>query len=159
MMKQIFAVLILMMSATVWAGDFEDGMAAYDKGDYESALSLFHTAAAKGSTDAQIMLGVMYENGRGVPQSDAEALRWLRLAAEQNDALAQYMLGMMHKNGKGVPQDYAKAHMWWNLASAQGNILPRDLRDQLAKEMTPEQIAEAQKLARECLARNYKNCD
>ncbi len=55
----------------------------------------------------------------------------------------------MYSAGDGVPQDYVKAHLWFNLAAAQGNEDARELRDLWAKKMTPEQIAEAQRLARE----------
>ncbi len=77
-----------------------------------------------------------------------------RKAAEQGHDKAQSNLGLMYQNGRGVPQDYAKAHMWLNLATSK---LPpgeeRDTavknRDIVAKRMTPAQISEAQKLARE----------
>ena len=55
----------------------------------------------------------------------------------------------MYDNGRGVLQDYVRAHMWYNLAAAQGNKPATKNRDLLAKRMTPAQIAEAQKLARE----------
>jgi hypothetical protein len=51
-------------------------------------------------------------NGRGVPQNNAEALKWLRLAAAQGDAEAQNNLGSMYGSGRGVPQDYAEALKW-----------------------------------------------
>ena len=60
-------------------------------------------AAEQGDADAQSTLGFMYENGRGVPQDDAEAVRWYRLAAEQGNSLAQNNLGFMYGNGRGVP--------------------------------------------------------
>ncbi len=59
----------------------------------------------------------MYANGSGVPQDDAEAVRWYRLAADQGVALAQYNLGLMYQFGSGVPQDDVQAHMWFNLAA------------------------------------------
>jgi len=51
--------------------------------------------------------------------------------------------------GRGLPQDWVQAHMWYNLAAAQGLEPANKLRDSLAKKMTPAQIAEAQKMARE----------
>ena len=91
----------------------------------------------------------MYENGQGVPQDKAEAVEWYRLAAEQGDANAQNNLGFMYGNGRGVPQDYVEAHKWYNLAASNGNDLARNNRDIIAGLMTAEQIAEAQRLARE----------
>ena len=96
----------------------------------------------------------MYDNGEGVPQDDAKAVKWYRKAAEQGNADAQFFLGFMYDAGRGVPQDDAQAHMWYNLAASRfppGENLDRavKIRDLLAKMMTPAQIAEAQKLARE----------
>ena len=85
----------------------------------------------------------------GVPQDYAEALKWYRLAADQGHASAQCNLGVMYANGEGVPQDYVRAHMWFNLSAAQGDQDAAKNRDDVAKRMTPAQIAEAQKLARE----------
>jgi TPR repeat protein len=95
----------------------------------------------------------MYANGRGVPQDGAEAVRWFRLAANQGFAGAQFNLGVMYDTGEGVLQDYVEAHMWTNLAVAQSSGEDRDRRvrnrDNIAAKMTAEQIAEAQRRARE----------
>ena len=96
----------------------------------------------------------MYYEGRGVPQDYAEALKWFRLAAAQGDALAQYHLGLMYAKGYGVPQDHIEAHKWFTLAAASSTSKPNrdravEARDKLAARMTPAQLAEAQKLARE----------
>jgi len=64
----------------------------------------------------------------------------------------------MYEEGKGVPQDFVYAHMWWNLAASQGIKEAVETRDRLAKEMTRPQIAEAQKLASECVEKNFKGC-
>jgi len=66
-------------------------------------------AAEQGDADAQLALGVLYVYGEGVPQDDAEAVKWYRLAAEQGNGPAQYNLGVMYYDGEGVPQDYAEA--------------------------------------------------
>ena len=70
---------------------------------------------------AQFNLGVMYYKGLGVPQDDAEAMRWFRRAAEQGHADAQYFLGVMYYLGQGVPQDYAEAVRWFRRAAEQGH--------------------------------------
>ena len=82
-------------------------------------------------------------------QDYTEAVRWYRKAADQGNAFAQNNLGVMYDNGNGVAQDYVQAHMWYNLAAEQGVKLAIENRDSAAEEMTPAQIAEAQKLARE----------
>ena len=76
-------------------------------------------------------------------------MSWFRKAAEQGEARAQTALGVMYEDGHGVPPDYVLAHMWQNLAAAQGNGDAAKLRDYLARFMNPDQIAEAQRLARE----------
>jgi len=117
--------------------------------DYKEAVRLYRLAADQGNAGAQYSLGVMYGQGQGVPQDYKEAVRWYRLAAEQGDALGQHSLGVMYGQGQGVPQDYIQAHMWFNLAGANG--IPEGVRnrDLVASKMTPGQIAEAQRLARE----------
>ncbi len=96
----------------------------------------------------------MYRKGLGVPQDDARAVKWYRKAAEQGDARAQNNLGLMYRNGEGIPKDYAKAHMWLNVAASSfppGKDRDKAVknRDIVAEKMTPAQISEAQKLARE----------
>ena len=84
-------------------------------------IDALRARAEQGDAEAQLTLGFMYENGRGVPQDDAEAVRLYRLAAEQGHAPAQYNLGAMYAEGHGVPQDDVEAVRWWRLAAAQGN--------------------------------------
>jgi TPR repeat protein len=106
-------------------------------------------AAEQGNADAQIRLAIMYEDGRGgLAQDYAEAAKWYRMAAEQGNVDAQATLGFKYEHGQGVPQDYILAHMWLSLAAAKGYPCG-DKCDDLAAKMTPEQIAEAQRLARE----------
>ena len=117
--------------------------------DYAEALLWYCKAANQGHAEAQFSLGVMYERGQGVPLNFAEAVQWYRKAADQGYAQAQYNLGILYAMGGGVAQDYVQAHMWLNLASAQGNDEDRKYREQVAAKMTPAEIAEAQRLARE----------
>src|SRR5207249_10269542 len=102
-------VLSMAIVRTAVAGPFEDAVAAYGRGDFATAIGLFRPLADRGLVSAQFNLGVMYDNGQGVPQNDAEALRWYRLAAEQGHATAQNNVGFMYATGRGVPQDYADA--------------------------------------------------
>ncbi len=158
MLKRILAgvLLSLMLTGAAAAGPFEEGAAAYHRGDYATALRLWRPLAEQGDALAQYNLGLMYDTGQGVPQDDAEAVKWYRLAAEQGDALAQYNLSIMYGKGRGVPEDYVQAHMWFNLAAsrfpssqAENRGKTAHNRDVLASKMTPAQLAEAQKLARE----------
>ena len=121
--------------------------------DYGEALKWLRLAAVQGHVEAQANLGVMYAMGLGVPQDYTEAVKWYRLAAEQGDPGAQHNLGAMYFHGCGVPQNDVRSYMWYNLAAANstGDLqkLAADNRDKVARLMTPAQIAEAQRLARE----------
>jgi TPR repeat protein len=67
-MKKLVTALILIFATAVWAGDFEDGVAASNKGDYKTAISFYKKAAEQGGSAAQYNLGLMYGNGKGVLQ-------------------------------------------------------------------------------------------
>ncbi len=132
---------------------YQRGDAAYQRGDYATAIRELRPLAEQGHANAQIILGLMYDNGRGVPQDYAKALRWWRKAAEQGNAKAQSKLGFMYRNGLGVPQDYVQAHMWYNLVASRsppGMDRDRAVKNRfiIAQKMTPAQISEAHKLAR-----------
>ena len=126
--------------------------------DYKEAVEWYRLAAEQGDKSAQLALGNMYDKGQGVIQDSKEAVKWFRLAAEQGSAFAQGSLGAMYGNGQGVIQDDVMAHMWFNIAASKGNLTAAKNRDIVAKLMTQAQIAKAQQLARECLAKNYKGC-
>ena len=82
-------------------------------------------------------------------RTTAEAVRLYRKAAEQGLVEAQYNLGVMYAEGQGVRQDFVQAHMWFDLAAASGDLSARKNSEIIAAKMTPSQIAEAQRLARE----------
>jgi len=117
--------------------------------DDVQARQWYEKAAAQGQAKAQYNLGTLYLNGGGVPKDYQQALRWFRMAADQGEALAQTKIGIMYDDGQGVPHDFVQAHKWYNLAATNGDKPAAELRDALAKQMTPAQIAEAQQLARE----------
>jgi len=113
-MKSLVLVLVLLAwFVTPSNADFDAGVAAFERGDYATAFREFKPLAEKGET------------------------------------AAQYNLGLMYSQGRGVPQDYVQAHMWFNLAAAQDIKYAADSRDEIANGITPAQIAEAQRLARE----------
>ena len=220
----LLGILLLLATAKfVMAGPFEDGIAAFNKGEHSEAIKLWRQAATRGDREAQAALSDAYFNGHGVPQDYAEAVKWARIAAEQGQPYSQSILGDAYFGGHGVPQDYAKAakwyrmsaehgsvgshvyvrvglaydlgqgvpqdyaeavkwyrmaaergsvsgqvalgfayhlgqgviendifsHMWFNLAAAQGNADAAEARDAIAKNMSREQIATAQKMASE----------
>ena len=114
-----------------------------------SPLEHLTRCAEQGHALAQTLLGLKYARGAGVPEDDAEAVRWYRLAAEQGHAEAQWLLGIVHDHGAGVPEDDVLAYMWFNLAGAQGHVSAQESEDIIESRMTREQIAEAQRLSRE----------
>ena len=84
------------------------------------SVKWYKLAAEAGDAKAQFNLGVMYDEGKGIPQDDAEAVKWYRLAAEAGIAGAQCRLGRMYDFGKGVPQNYTEAMKWYRLAAEAG---------------------------------------
>jgi TPR repeat protein len=132
------------------------GTIYFARGDAATAFRLWLPLAERGNAVAQFGVGVLYGRGDGVPQNYPEALRWLRSAAEQGNSSAQQALGFMYEDGTGVPQDHAQAHMWFNLAARSGDDRLRRAAthnlDRVTARMTSEQIAAAQRLAREWAA-------
>ena len=114
-------------------------------------------AAEAGNAVAQANLGLIYRDGKGVAQDFAESAKWYRRAAEAGDADAQHNLGFMYFSGEGVEQDVRLAYMWFVLAGAQGDEKAIENRDAVAEDMTPEQIAEAEKMAEEMAKKIAEN--
>ena len=104
-MKYIL-LLTALLSSGVFASEFDETMAA----------------AKQGKAYAQFNLGVMYDIGRGIPQNDAEAVKWYKKAAKQGYADAQSYLGVMYDNGRGVPENDAEAVKWHRKAAEQGHV-------------------------------------
>ena len=139
-------IILLGLAGTAVAGQSED----------DASMERLRALAYQGNAVAQFALGLLYNDGSGVPQDYAEALKWYRKAAEQGHADAQAMLGFVYDDGLGVPQDYVQAHKWYNIAASRFSTSEKEkrkrviavlMRDRLATKMTPAQIAEAQKLA------------
>jgi len=144
----VLVLSIVCLPSPAWA-DFETGMDAYNRGDYATVLNELRPLAEQGDAVAQNNLGAVYYNGQGVPQDYVQARQWFEKAVAQGDANAQFNLGVLYYKGQGVLHDYVQAHMWSSLAAANGNKKAVDLRDRLARKMTPAQIDLAQRLAQE----------
>jgi len=116
------------------------------------AIDWYRKAADQYLPEAESELGNCYLDGNGVPKSIPEGVRWTRKAAEQGFAQAQNALGLCYFKGRGVPKDYQAAYKWFSLAAAKGDERADDARINLAsaeRYLTPEQVAEAQRLAHE----------
>lgn len=113
------------------------------------AVKWYRKAADQGDMSGQFLLADMYLDGVGVPQNYVEAARWYQKSADQGDGVAQVALSKMYEEGKGVRKNYARAYMWLNLAASQYPTVYTKYRDDLVNSMTPNQIAEGQKLSLE----------
>ena len=139
--------------------DFHKAKEAAKKGDHATALKFLRPLAEQGDAEAQYILASFYREGTGLLQDFKESVRWYRKAAEQGHLGAQNDFGVMYAKSYGIAKDLVRAHMWYNLSGSKGNEKGSKNRDLLTKEMTPSQISEAQDMAKECLKKNYKNCD
>ena len=135
---------------------YEDGRGVTQ--NHKEAVKWYRKAAEQGYEDAQFNLGLMYSQGKGVLQDYKEAVKWYRKAAEQGFEDAQFNLGVMYMNGQGVLQNNIYAYIWVNIAASSGNAGRVKIRDIIAKKMKSADIFKAQKLARECVKKNYKGC-
>jgi len=106
---------------TAAADPLQDGATAFKRGDFNGALAAWRPLATQGNPTAQNNLGIMYLDGKGVPQNTNEAVRYLSLSAAAGSSLGQNNLGGLYRDGKGVPRDYGKAAQWFSAAAAQGN--------------------------------------
>lgn len=125
--------------------------AAYSRGDYIRAANALSALALRGNPRAQGLLGFMYENGFGVPQSYDAAADLYSRAAVQGDPFAQSRLGLIYDKGHGVPQNVILSYKWLNLAAAHAIKREREyylrLRNAVASKMSSDQIVEGQRLA------------
>jgi clan AA aspartic protease (TIGR02281 family) len=118
----LFAGLpLVMLLGSAVAGPLSDGVNAYGAKDYATAKRILRPLAERGSATAQFYLGLSYERGNSVSESEAEAVSWFRKAAEQGLAASQATLGTRYFIGWGVPQSYAEAMNWSLQAAKQGN--------------------------------------
>jgi len=92
-------------------------------------------------------------------QDYATARRLVTPIAQRGDRNGQRILGFMYMYEAGVPRDYVRAYMWWSLAAASGDSKSGGYRDTVAKALTPEQLAEAKKMASDCKSRKFRGCD
>ena len=124
----ILALLAVLLGIPVAAAQtFGEAGAAYKRGDYATAMEGFRVHAEQGDALAQFVLGSMYAEGKGVPENDVEAVKWVRKAAGQGLAAAQYGLGGMYIEGKGVPENDAEAVKWFRKAAEQGHANAQEI--------------------------------
>jgi TPR repeat protein len=121
-------VLLLAGSGSAIAGAIEDGAAAYQNGDYETAVKLWWQAANQGNADAQLRLAQLYETGKAVAKDDGQAVILYRRAAERDNPNAQVRLGLMYLMGSNsVPHDVALGLEWIDKAASRGSVEAENL--------------------------------
>ena len=140
--------LAMGLALPAWAGDAEDcnHSAALLKTEPVKAVAACSHLAEQGDAVAQFKLGEMYAKGEGLPEDDAEAMKWWRKAADRGNLDAQHNLAVSYFTGDDVPQDYVQAYLWWSLAAAHGDVDAGKDRDNVAGKMTPAQIEQAKAL-------------
>ena len=143
------AALAALLALPAVAQDFDAGLKAYENKDYPTAIKEWRPLAEQGHARAQFILGLLYFDGKGVPQDYEEALKWFQQSADRGYARAQYNLGEMYASGQGVKRDYILAYKWLNLCAAAGTDNCAEHRDWVAKKLKGSQLAAAQRMARE----------
>lgn len=118
--KVFFTFVALVFASSSWSADLATAQAAYDVGDYQTALAEWQALAEEGNADAQFGIGILYGSGYGVSLDDAQAVKWYQLAADQSHPDAQCHLAVMHSNGWGVPQSDQEAFKWFHRAAENG---------------------------------------
>ena len=115
------ALALASLPTSSWAEPLQDGARYFQRADYPRALASWRPLAVQGNPVAQNNLGIMYLDGKGVPQNTSEAVRYLSLSAAAGSSLGQNNLGGLYRDGKGVPRDYGRASQWFAASAGQGN--------------------------------------
>lgn len=117
-------VLALALSAVpaMAADGVLDGKEAAEKGDFVQAVAIWQPLAEAGDKRAETYLGMMYDNGYGVPQDREQAFYWYQRAADRGYAQAQYHVGFMYNHGFGTHRSQSEALKWYRLAADQGDV-------------------------------------
>lgn len=146
--------LLNAVSALAADGDWDRAKNAHERGDYAAEIAIIRPLAEKGYPFAQFNLGVLYDEGKGMPEDNAKAMEWYLKAAEQGFSQAQVNLGIMYEQGEGTPADPVQAYFWYALAESQGDSLaPQGKRD-IAKKMTSVQLEAAERKVKEYQAKH-----
>ena len=124
--------------------DAAKGLDAFERRDFETAFEALEPLAEQADPDAQFMVGFMYFHGRGVDRDYDEGMRLFGAAAEEGHAEAQYHLAIGHAR-PAASQDLVEAHVWATLAGQQGYRAAEQLKEDIAGQMTEDQVREARK--------------
>jgi uncharacterized protein len=126
------------------AAGYDEGAAAFIRGDYQEAWREWLVLGERGHQSAQYNLGVLYSIGLGVEQDDIEASKWFRRAADRGLPAAQMRLGTAYREGKGVPEDLKEAYFWFTLAATHFSLGEQHEQAVAARESTGAGLTRAQ---------------
>lgn len=146
MRKTLLAAALLCAANLVGAegDDWDRAKTAHERGDYAAELAIIRPLAEQGFAFAQFNMGVLYDNGHGLPEDNQKAIEWYRKAAVQGLSQAQINLGLMYEHGEGAPKDVVQAYFWYALADSQGDSQGPEAKRDIAEKMSKAQIAEAE---------------
>ena len=144
----LIVVALAVVSGRSQAQSFADGLQAYDGGDTRAAAEIWRDLAGAGDAEAQAGLAMLYSAGEGVPFDMRRAVALYERAARQGNVDAQLNLGDFYARGAGVRRDLTAAHMWLSLAAAQGRTWAEARRRAIARNMSADAVAEAERRAR-----------
>lgn len=156
----VAAVLMITVGAPVSvSAAFEDGLRAYDAGDYATAAREWRKLAAACDSQAATALAGLYRDGLGVPRDERLAFRWYFLAAEAGEPVAQAALGERYAEGWGVARDLIQAYFWFGLAARQETTWAAERIKGLDRTMTPKERDEARALIASFRATKRERCE
>ncbi len=156
LMKNLYLIIVLAcLSVTPALADFNDGVYAYARGEYDQAFNTMRSLAETSDHGlAQYYVAMMYLRGNGVAQSYEEAAKWFRKSAEQRVKQAPYRLAELYTKGRGVPKDYEYAYAWYRVGAEHKHKKSMATLAAAQQNLSPEELEEAEKLARK-LIRQY----
>ena len=146
--------------------DLEEGRDAYSNKDYETALKKLEPLASNGNSDAQYYMGRLCSESKDISHDYSPSIKWYTRAAEQGHVEAQFSLAGMHMTAliiaqqgftekQGVPKDIALVCMWYKIAAFNGHEISTQLINKVKKKMNRDQIAKAERLTQEWLAKHH----
>jgi TPR repeat protein len=152
-MRKFAVLLFCAMSATGLChpqarADFDAGVMAYANGDFDAAAREFSQLSEKGDMAGQYHMGLLYEEGQGVPKQFEDAVRCYTKAAEQGYVDAYFALGEIYLRQPGGKKDRVQAYHWLGMAKKHGHPRGGEEFERNRKAMTPEQIELAERAVR-----------
>ena len=148
LLKTIIFASIAMSAGMSSADALDDGLRAFEAGNFEKANRVFENLAKDGNSSAQFQLGLSYELGRGLEKDDLMAVKWFEAAAQKELALACLHLGVFYEAGRGVNRNYVKAYKLYEIAFSRASTdanrkAAEKKRDYILKKMSLVERARA----------------